>query len=250
MRIRIVDINFVKSMTTLEVTADLSEASRIYLLSFVSKCRALGLKDIRLYYPPDTPENAASRLKKFCSNEHMSPPRPTPSDIDLRLAVQSGRLPQAHPCSGASFLSEYQVSFNDLDKVVNDLTTTVILISDTADLDPRSLFKLRLSLYELVVNTVEHGTFRVDSPEITVRLMFAEERVSVSYADNATVFMADNTSAVDMVEEQIKSSSKRGLGLYLLNNVCDDWKYKRVDDWNITTFGLEISRDTTPANER
>jgi hypothetical protein len=62
--------------------------------------------------------------------------------------------------------------------------------------------------------------------------------------------MADSVSEVDMVEEQIRSNSKRGLGLYLLNNVCDQWKYIRSGNWNLTTFSLEISRDTTPATER
>ena len=227
MRIRIVNIDFAKSATTIEVTPGHPEATGIQLRSFVSRCRALGLKKIRLYYHPDTPKGAVSRLQQICSGEKIHPPEPTPAEFELIAAARSGRIPRTYLSTDESYLSEYQVSFHNFDTVINDLTTTVMLINDAADLDPRSHFKLRLSIYELVVNTV-----------------------SASYADNATVFMADITSAVDIVEEQIKSISKRGLGLFLLNNVCENWKYVREGDWNITTFSLEISRDTTPATER
>lgn len=250
MRIRIINIDFAKSAVAIEVTPKHTEASRVHLRTFVSKCRALGIKNIVLYYGPDTPKWAASLLKQFCSSENLPAPGPAPPGFNADQSYQSGLLAGAHLSTPKSRLSEYEVSFRNLDTVINDLTTTVMLISDVADLDPRSQFKLRLSLYELVVNTVEHGTFCADTPEIAIRLTFAEERVSVSYADNATVFMADGVSAVDMVEEQIRSNSKRGLGLYLLNNVCEQWKYIRSENWNLTTFILEISRYTTTQTQR
>lgn len=250
MLIRIVDVDFARSSVVLEVTPDHPEGPLGHIGVLASKCKALGLNNIRLYYDEETSVATARRLRDLCRNERLAPPEPTPPSLRPGASVRSGHLPKTHALTTSKPVVEYQMSFGHMENAVSALTNTVMLIGESADLDPRSQFMLRLCVYELIVNTVEHGTFDVAYPEVSVRVAFTGEKVVVSYADNATVFMADETSVVDMVEEQIKSSSKRGLGLYLLNNICNNWKYERLKDWNVTTFSLDLNCDKTPVTER
>ena len=137
----------------------------------------------------------------------------------------------------------YQIGTDKLDRAVERLHTMTALVCAAENLDPRSTLLLRLCVYELASNSVEHGTFSNDSPIISLGLTFTEDRVSVRYRDNADVFLTTSESEVDLVAERINSSSKRGLGLYMLNKICGDFDYERTGDWNVTSFSLEMSRD-------
>ena len=249
MRIRIVDIDFAKSAAAVEVAPGRRGGPLEHVRAFVSRCKALGLNIVQVYYDGQTPPRMVTQLQSLCTTEQLPPPQSTPAELKP-ASSPPGLPPNPHAKSRKKVFTEYTMSFGDMDTVIGDLTTTVMLIGEAADIDPRNQFMLRLCIYELIVNTVEHGTFDVDLPEVSVTMRFTDDSIIVSYADNATVFIADGASAVDMVEEQIKSSSKRGLGLYLLNNICSEWKSERAGDWNVTTFSLEIKRDKTPVSER
>lgn len=231
---------------TLEVTSDRVGRAFEHLRALVSRCRTLGFGDVRFIYGLETTAAYLRRLESFCAEEQLPPPEL----VDVEAPVMSALPPEPRLRTTGSPDVEYRMSFGDVENAVGALNKAVMLVGEAADLDARSQFMLRLCIYELIVNTVEHGTFDVERPEISVAMAFKAGEVVVSYADNAMVFLADNTSEVDMVEEHIKSSSKRGLGLYLLNNICDDWKCERLNDWNVTTFSLEINRHGAPVAER
>ena len=118
---------------------------------------------------------------------------------------------------------------------MNRLHTTTALICAAEELDARTTLQLRLCIYELAANTVEHGTFTGAKPAIYLELNFTSDVVRIDYRDNADIFLMSGTVAIDLVEEKINTKSKRGLGLYILNKIGSDFEYERSEKWNITT---------------
>ena len=135
---------------------------------------------------------------------------------------------------------KYRIAVDNLDTAMDRLHTTTALICAAEELDARTTLQLRLCIYELAANTVEHGTFTAAKPAIYLELNFTSEVVRIDYRDNADVFLTSGTVDIDLVEEKINTNSKRGLGLYMLNKISSEFEYERSEKWNITTFRLDI----------
>jgi anti-sigma regulatory factor (Ser/Thr protein kinase) len=129
---------------------------------------------------------------------------------------------------------KYHITLNDITTAVNDVSRSITLISRSVELRPRNQLQLRLSLYELAANTVDHGTFEARRPTIRIALYLTDAYATVEYQDNANAFVPGGASEGNLVEKHIDSQSKRGLGLYMLNKICDDISYERAGGWNTT----------------
>lgn len=250
MWIRIVDIDRASSAISLVVAPENAEESFAEMDAFVSKCRARGFGDVQLSYKLEAPKAVVRRLKDYCSANHLKTPEyiwsvPNPHKDILDL----WSCQEPHTPAGITDI-EYQMSVNDLATATTDLDTAIMLIGESLDVDPRGHFRLRLCAYELATNTIEHGNFKTNSPTICIRFVFSRNQVEGFYADNASVFVNKSTANVNLVEEQIKSRSKRGLGLYMMSGICNDWHYERVGAWNVTKFSLDIQRVKTVLKER
>jgi len=144
----------------------------------------------------------------------------------------------------------YQLGVGDLGLAVERLNTAIALICASERLDPRSTLQLRLCVYELAMNSVEHGEFNNDNPTIHLTLEFSGNWVRVAYLDNAAGYLPDGRNDSNLVLEQIHSSNKRGLGLYMLNRICAEFGYDRSEQWNESTFSLEMNREHCTPTKR
>jgi anti-sigma regulatory factor (Ser/Thr protein kinase) len=210
-----------------------------------------GLDDVRLQYQRGTSKRDITRLVDFASMKQLAPPIPLAKksdDSDDQLSCFSSKWPRDRTTE--HYRVEYQIKFEGCDRTVERLNTAIALIGISEDLDPRSTLQLRLCVYELTTNTVEHGTFPSSAPTICLGVLLENERVSVTYRDNAAVFLTTGHIGVDRIQEQIDSHSKRGLGLYLLNKLCPDFDYEWTGEWNISTFSFKISREHVTAIRR
>jgi anti-sigma regulatory factor (Ser/Thr protein kinase) len=254
MRLRIIDIDLDAARVHLEVAPDGSEESFSRLDSFVSRCADEGIYDVRVYHRRGTSKRDISRLVDFVEMKRFQPPAqsPTRSDNDSEQYSRfRSELRRPRPGSKTERQGlRYQICADELEHAVERLHTMTALVCASENLDPRSTLLLRLCVYELASNSVEHGTFTTDSPTICLGLTFSDDRVSVKYRDNADVFLTNSASEIDLVAERINTSSKRGLGLYMLNKICVDFEYERTDDWNITSFSLDLSRDRESVTKR
>lgn len=253
MWLRIVDIDFDASRVHLEVAPEESEEFFTRLDTFASRCAAENLRDVRLHYRRGTSRRNVTRLEDFCAMKRLEPPnerRPRVDDSPVRVGFSSEPVRRRKANGGDGPRTRYRIAVDRIDRAVERINKTIALIGESEDLDPRTALQLRLCVYELTTNAVEHGAFSTIPPMICLDLVFSEDRVSVTYRDNAGAFLTDSPASIDLVEEQINNSSKRGLGLYILGRLCSDFKYKREDDWNVSSFSLEVNRETVSVIKR
>ncbi|MGD8413817.1 MAG: ATP-binding protein [Candidatus Latescibacterota bacterium] len=253
MWLRIIDIDMDASRVHLEVVPGHDGVCFASLDAFVTRCAEEGVKDVRLYHSRRTSKANKKRLSDFASMKRLATPASTPSRTtdSIRGCFRfRADFPRRRP-GGISGRppARYRLCVEGLERAMEMLHTMTALVSASEDLDPRSTLLLRLCVYELGQNTVEHGTFTGTSPSIRLGLRFCDDMVSVEYADNADVFLPDSPENVDLVEERINSRAKRGLGLYMLNKICMDFKYERIDDWNTTSFKLDMIRECETVKE-
>jgi anti-sigma B factor antagonist len=137
--------------------------------------------------------------------------------------------------------TEHGFVFTDLDTVVDDLTSAVLIVGIAVSLDQRALSHLRLCLYELAANTVEHAEFQGAQPEIRVGIAADKNRIEVDYSDNAAEFSTIREERID-IGERIRGKHKRGLGLYLLGRMTTGLKYERDAGRNRTTFAINRTK--------
>jgi anti-anti-sigma factor len=139
---------------------------------------------------------------------------------------------------------EYEFVCTDLTTVLDDLTAAVLVIGHALPLDETSLSRLRLCLYELGANAVEHGSFDGANPEIRVSLVIGDDCIVAKFSDNASAFSTLKGRRVD-VADKIRRRSGRGLGLFLLNNITDGLSYERDGSWNRTRLIIRRDKDAS-----
>lgn len=145
---------------------------------------------------------------------------------------------------GEDKVAEHRIRLRDMNAAPDRVGQLVLLIGTSLAMDDDALSMLRLLLYELVVNTVEHARFTVKDREIGITLVTHPDRVDVMYRDNANEFSTIANKKID-INGKMKAGHKRGLGLFMLHRISDRVKYRRDLDWNETTFSISRSRETS-----
>lgn len=257
MWLRIVDIDLDAACVHLEVAPDESDDCFSRLDAFVNKCASDGINDVRLYFRRGTSKRNLLLLKDFASMKRLRAPA-TFRD-DPAAAGKNGRSVgrfQSEPAYGKARVTpalapvKYRIAVDALDTAVDRLHATTSLICAAENLDARSTLQLRLCVYELATNTVEHGTFTAGNSAICLGLKFTGKGVHVDYRDNADAFLTSEPVNIDLIQEKINTSSKRGLGLYMLNKICTAFEHERSNEWNITTFRLEFNTEQETVTKR
>jgi anti-sigma regulatory factor (Ser/Thr protein kinase) len=239
------------SRVHVEVVPDDSDDLFARLDAFVASCNAESVVDVRLHYRKGVSRHDRKRFQNYTSMKRL--PSPTVWTGKVRASGDRRGYPRFHcesiPARRRSSRRDsdigYRLRVDGGLETVEHLHKAVRLIGSSLDLDARSALQLRLCVYELATNTAEHATFNTASPEICVDLVFTARHVAVVYRDNSAAFLTAGPVTDGVVEERIHTNSKRGLGLYLLNKLCTEFRYQREDDWNVTSFSLEIDRNWT-----
>ncbi|UCG50486.1 MAG: STAS domain-containing protein [Candidatus Latescibacterota bacterium] len=241
-------IDFTNHAITIEVDQSTSLSHHDHIAWFIGFCTDLGFSDVKICYPKNLP------LMSFVMLQEMQKKRDSCGPVTLspreRVNAPSSRdACQFHctvPRTGEWTDVEYQFRCSDFPDVLEHLTLVSLLIGYSVPFDEESLSYLRLCTYELGANTVEHGTFQHDNPEATVKIVIRGDHFDVTYSDNAEQFATTHIREVD-IAKNIRTGSKRGLGLYLLQKITQDLTYTRDAIWNRTNF--KIKRRETATHE-
>jgi anti-sigma B factor antagonist len=243
-------IDFFERAMAIQVDRVTASACLDHLRDFFGYCAYLGFSKIAVRHPADMNASPLATLRSVqgaadAPTVSVEPLAARRIDrTDSRPNDPGGRTGTAvEPCgfacsgryddSGSSV--EYEFSCRDLYAVLDHLTTAVLIVGYSVPLDEDSLSRLRLCLYELATNTVEHGTFDHARPEIRVSLIVGEDCIVAKYSDNARAFSTLRGRRID-IGEKISRRAKRGLGLFLLNNITEGLSYERDSAWNRTSF--------------
>jgi anti-sigma regulatory factor (Ser/Thr protein kinase) len=207
-----------------------------------------------MYHHTGTSPRDVERLKDFAAMRKLREPAPCGADArDRKRRNGSGlrffcdpaeRFVAPEDGAGAADVAYYRICANGLDGAVENINKVVAIVGTSLDLDPRSTLQLRLCVYELSTNTAEHGVFASGPCSIDVELFFGRSSVRVVYRDNSERFSTHGPGDSRIVGRNISTGRKRGLGLYMINRLCSDLSYRRIDGWNTSSFILETDKNT------
>ena len=240
MHLTVRSINFADHAISLEIDRSITVSHFDYLQKYIDFCSTLGFSAIDIFYPTHIPVMAFVMLQEL-QKERQTAKSPATNANPVAAATDSSRscefeCMRLQGDSGERI--EYRVRFSDPAVTLDRLTTAVLLLGASIPLDEESQSYLRLCVYELAANSLEHGDFDGRCPVVTVSLSFTDTHIEVAYSDNSETFSTATKKSVD-VGEIIKQRGKRGLGLFLLQNITEDLDYRRVGDENSTRFKIE-----------
>ncbi|MCJ7813420.1 ATP-binding protein [bacterium] len=118
--------------------------------------------------------------------------------------------------------------FIDVDATVDSLnviTHFVTVLAQKAGLKQVELSKLKIAVYEVCMNIVEHGYAFEPDHSISVEVMWEDHRLQITITDHGEVFDFYNERPYD-VEEAFQEKRAGGFGLYIIKRSVDEVKYK------------------------
>jgi len=92
-------------------------------------------------------------------------------------------------------------------------------------------FEVRLTVYELLMNIVEHGTEKPSDSWISLETEKVGDKISISIADGGADFDPTEKRSFDL-SEYIRSRRRRGLGLILVQRLTEQITYSRKPGYN------------------
>ncbi len=116
----------------------------------------------------------------------------------------------------------------DVDAVVDSLnviTHFVTVLAQKAGLKQVDLSKLKIAVYEVCMNIIEHGYMFEPDHSIHVRAQWKDHRFEVNIIDHGKPFDFYNEDGYN-VEEAVEEKRKGGYGLYIIKRSVDEVKYK------------------------
>jgi anti-sigma regulatory factor (Ser/Thr protein kinase) len=104
---------------------------------------------------------------------------------------------------------------------------------------PKSLMHLRVAIYELCVNTVEHGTPRRTPARLTLELRFEERAIAGTLHDECMPF-DPRAAPVASFEDRLGARSARGYGIAMVHRLVDSLAHTAAAGGNRLDFRKRI----------
>ncbi len=244
------DINFTDGSIAIRINGEIDRRSTKRLTRYIKICQDIGINNIDILYSETLSKRSQEAIKtisKQTGSKDVS--EASKSGNKLKMS-KSTRFEYRNVAAGESDRSnniEYCLSFLDLSAALAEINLAVTLIGRALELDDSTLSRLQLCIYELAINTVEHGTFQTDQPSIVLSITANDAYVTVRYRDNADVFLTKTELHVN-ISDKIKERETRGLGLFIMNQLSVDTEYKRLGSWNVTSF--KVAKKESGAHEQ
>jgi anti-sigma B factor antagonist len=248
MRIIVRSMDFNSNSLSIELAPSFSLKSYATLADYVLYCKQIGFSQLDLYYPK------VLSLPSFKMLQELE----KQFNIKLRPATMLEDDPPSQPSTDFEFQHEmcprntlggqchiYHALFKNHEKILDYIAKFVLAVGNACLLDERILSHLRLCLYELGANTVEHAKFPGPDQFIDIEMVIGDKWIELGYKDNAEPFNTVDKGSFD-IHEKIQSGSKRGLGLYLLKRLAQKISYARDAECNITSLKLLRNKDAYP----
>ena len=108
---------------------------------------------------------------------------------------------------------------------------------DPAPVSEQAKYFIRLTLEELLSNTIKYGYDDSAEHFITVRILLDPDFIRLELTDDGHVFNPTLQPSPD-VEQNLNSDKEGGFGIELVRRLCRDMNYRRQADHNLTTVHI------------
>jgi anti-anti-sigma factor len=253
MFIIIENINFGKSHIHLRTLGCMDPKSVRRLAAFFKKCRSLYLNDIAIQIPNDISDESLSLLTNLAASSNVSIVYDNhcryDTDIDSNNYAKLTHY-LIEPSHGDSeYNHAYVFCTSNLQNAIEQMQIVVAVVSDAMDLGDDIYYRLKLCIHEMAANSTEHGVFDPASPSISLSIKIDKDYLYICYRDNAEKFNPILHQTID-INEKIRAKNTRGYGLFIMNCLTTDLRYRRVMNANQTTFKIRRSGINTGPEQR
>ena len=135
--------------------------------------------------------------------------------------------------------------------VLSSIGAFVLKAAETAGLDRRAAYRLRLAVDEMATNVIVHGQPLEHSgdDEIRVTADLDDDRLTITLEDRGPAFNPlDHETPEGHIDKPMEQRPIGGLGVFLAIRGVDSFSYERVDDRNRSTF--VVHRQQAAGNSR
>ncbi|MEM9956728.1 MAG: ATP-binding protein [Pseudomonadota bacterium] len=145
-------------------------------------------------------------------------------------------LRRDHSLTLSSDLSEFEKLVDLVDR-----------FADAYDLDPVTRHHVHLAVEELSTNAIRHGYRNNPNGWIRAALRPAGDgRVLLSFSDGAPSFNPFEDVPQPDVDATLEDREIGGLGLFLIRELADEWRYDRLPGQNRVIVGFGPDKTRSP----
>lgn len=113
----------------------------------------------------------------------------------------------------------------------------VVAASNQAGLEKQKMSRLRLAVDEIATNIILYGYRDAGlTGDVTIESAIRPDSLRVSLIDNAVAFDPTQHDMPDNLEDALEDRDIGGLGIYLVIQNIDEFRYERVDNKNCNHF--------------
>ena len=120
---------------------------------------------------------------------------------------------------------------------LDEIGKYVLSAADSAGLDHKSAYRLRLAVDELATNTIVHGYDDVGlSGQLDLWAEIDDKHLTIFLEDCGGPYNPIEAPPPDALDVPLAERPIGGLGIYLAKLAVDDLRYERLNDRNLVTF--------------
>jgi anti-sigma regulatory factor (Ser/Thr protein kinase) len=161
-------------------------------------------------------------------DEDLESPPVLPAALEHRYTIEAGTV-------------RYTAGFEHSPAGLRLLSPYIGLLLATYGPFPRRLMHLRLAIYELCANIIEHGVPQASDPRLRLEIRFESDRIHCTVQDQCERF--DPIAAPMMVfTDLLASRSPRGYGIPLVHRLLDSLQHTYDGTGNQLEFHKRIVR--------
>jgi len=127
-------------------------------------------------------------------------------------------------------------SINHIDKI----RMSVMNFFKHNEIDEDTIAQIELSVYEVLMNILDHSSEEYRNQEIELKSRIFEDRVETIIRNIGDFFDITN-SALPEIEKYCEEGKRRGLGLYIIRTLMDNVSYVYKNKTNIITLTKFLS---------
>ena len=210
------EIDFASRRLTFEIT-DVNRPNWFGVTyDFLQTCNKLGFRTVNAVCPPKMNESAIGLLTSYGEpGLRLHTDGKMPHELSCGGDVEFEYVGQTKEDNGKGTQMEYILRMAGFPYNLSCVNDFAVVCGKSIPLSQRVLTRLRLSVYELAANSVEHAVFTSVTPKIEIHIGVTLQKIIIDYRDNGSPFepeIEDESS----FKEKIEKGSRRGLGLHFL----------------------------------
>jgi serine/threonine-protein kinase RsbW len=103
---------------------------------------------------------------------------------------------------------------------------------ETWGFDSKTIFTLNLVLEELITNTVFYGYDDTDKHDISIRMVFDNDLITLTIEDDGKPFDPFIVEKPEDLNKPLEERKIGGLGIHFVREIMDTYSYKRIKNTN------------------